>query len=321
MKYRQFGGWVAGIDHGQYEACYFVSESLAGMNRVSYTGKAEPISYDDLLEVKNLPKEFEDMEILSADANADMAYASVVTAMASEEVRDDGRPIFLAEGQFTPESSLVLTEVEKTFDPKQMQSFLERLQSSQVVEQWKVEVLEDGLLIRTMRYLVPEHEADTVDIYIKQDGDWKLAPKNAVGSYLVFNIAGCEAEIAVVTTQYVLGYWVAASLALVVLIVGGIWMIRKKKDVLKWLIGVLALILCICFVMILFLLKDSKLMGGIGAYQLLKQHLEQPKQAWELSPSKSSYRLSTLMKRPRNSESSSEKQAARRRSGLSRYSR
>ena len=283
MGYRQFVGAVAGINHGQYEDCYFVSESLAGMNRISYEGKAEPISYEALQEVKNLPKEFETMEILSADANTDIAYVPVLTAIASKEVREEGRPIFLAEGQFTAESSMMVTAEEKTFEPKEMQSFWEQLQSSEVVEQWSVEVPEDGLLIRTIRYLVPEHDADAIDIYIKQDGDWELVPREAVGSYLVFNIAGCEAKIAVVTTQYMWGYWLAAVIAFVILIGGGIWMIGKKKDVLKWLIGVLALILCICFVIMLLVLKDGKLMGGIGAYQLLKQHLEQPKQTWELT--------------------------------------
>ena len=282
---QQFVGAVAGIHHGQYEDCYFVSDSLAGMNRISYEGKAEPISYETLQEVKNLPKEFETKEILSADANIDMTYVPVLTAIASKEVREDGRPIFLAEGQFAAESCLMVTAEEKTFEPKEMQSFLERFHSSEVVEQWSVEVPEDGLLIRTIRYLVPEYDADAIDIYIKQDADWKLVPRDAVGSYLVFNISGCETKIAVVTTQYRLGYWLAAAIALGVLTGGGIWMVRKKKDVLKWLIGIFALILCIFFIIILLVLKDSKLMGGIGAYQLLKQHLEQPKQTWELTMS------------------------------------
>ena len=282
VGYRQFAGGVAGADHGQYEECYFIADGLAGINRISYEGKAEPISYEALQEVKNLPKEFEAMEILLAETNTNAEYVSVLTAIASKEVREDGRPIFLAEGQFAYDRDLTLIAEEKTFDPKKMQSFWERLQPSEVLEQWKVEVPEDGLLIRTIRYYVPEYIADAVDMYVKQDSDWELVSGEMAGSYLVFHIAGCEAQIAVVYARYTWGYWLAAAIILAVLIGGGIWMACKKKDVLKWLIGILALALGVFAVILLLILKDSKFVGGIGAYQLLKQHLEQPKQTWEL---------------------------------------
>lgn len=283
MSYRQFVGGVAGIAYGQYEDCYFVSEGLAGINRISYEGKAEPISYDALLEVKNLPKEFEDREIFSVDTDSATEYTTVLTAIASAEVREDGRPIFLAEGQFLSDSGLNLIVEEKTFDPKEIQGFWRKLQPSEVLEQWKVEVPEDGLLIRSMRYHVPEENTELLEFYVKQDGDWKLVDGEMVGSYLVFNIAGSEAQVAVVTIRDTWGYWLAAAVVLAVLIGGGVWMAVKKKDILKWLIGIFAIAIGAFFIIVLIVLKDSKLLGGMGAYQLLKQQLDKPEQTWELT--------------------------------------
>lgn len=280
--YRQFVGAVAGVYRGLYEECYFVSEDLAGINRVSYAGKAEPMTYEALLDIKNLPDEFENMEYLPKDESTALTNMAGLSVIASAEVREDGRPIFLAEGQFSSDVNLVVTEEEKNFQPKELQSFWERLQHSEVVEQWRIKVPEDGLLIRTLRYYIPENLADTMKLYVKQNGDWKLTTGEEVGSYLLFNIAGCEAEIAVVTTHYIWGYWLMAALLLMFVAGGGIWMIRNKKDILKWLIGSLAVILCALLIVVLLVLKDSKFINGLGAYQLLQQYLEQPKQTWEL---------------------------------------
>lgn len=48
-KYGQYAGAISGADAGNFTENYFVSPSLAGINRTSYSGQAEPISYEDLL--------------------------------------------------------------------------------------------------------------------------------------------------------------------------------------------------------------------------------------------------------------------------------
>lgn len=44
----QYSGAVAGIDAGNFTDNYFVSDTLSGINGISYSGKAEPIAYADL---------------------------------------------------------------------------------------------------------------------------------------------------------------------------------------------------------------------------------------------------------------------------------
>lgn len=57
-NYTQYAGAIAGANIGEYESNLFVSDSLAGIDRVSYHGKAEPISYEELLNRRSIPDGF-----------------------------------------------------------------------------------------------------------------------------------------------------------------------------------------------------------------------------------------------------------------------
>lgn len=60
-----FSGAIAGdVDSsGTVENNYFVSEEIAGIDRISYSGKAEPIDYQDMLAIEGLPNKFRMMQI------------------------------------------------------------------------------------------------------------------------------------------------------------------------------------------------------------------------------------------------------------------
>lgn len=47
--YKQYAGAISGAYAGTFLENYFVSDELAGINRMSYTGCAEPITYDELI--------------------------------------------------------------------------------------------------------------------------------------------------------------------------------------------------------------------------------------------------------------------------------
>ena len=57
--YEQYAGAISGSEKGTFTGNCFVSEELAGLGRVSYAGKAEPISYQDLSVVEGLPAPFQ----------------------------------------------------------------------------------------------------------------------------------------------------------------------------------------------------------------------------------------------------------------------
>ncbi len=60
-----FSGAIAGETSGSGEVTgnYFVSDEIAGIDRISYSGKAEPLSYEEMLEIEGLPDKFRMMTI------------------------------------------------------------------------------------------------------------------------------------------------------------------------------------------------------------------------------------------------------------------
>ncbi len=60
-----FSGAIAGEIDGSKDVAgnYFVSDEIAGIDRISYSGKAEPISYIDMLKIEGIPNKFRMMSI------------------------------------------------------------------------------------------------------------------------------------------------------------------------------------------------------------------------------------------------------------------
>lgn len=60
-----FSGAIAGDtdSSGNVARNYFVSEEIAGIDRISYSGKAEPVGYQELLEIEGLPDKFRMMSV------------------------------------------------------------------------------------------------------------------------------------------------------------------------------------------------------------------------------------------------------------------
>lgn len=323
---QQFAGAIAGVEAGDYLECYFVSEELTGINRTSYTGKAEPITYEELLEAAGIPEEFEtftlsfvmdeeviytttfeygesfaedifpefpegtpgdvqwdvsELKNLKKDTIVRAIYSDYITTLESAEVRADGRAVFLAEGQFQGKDTLYIAQKDVDFVLDE-QGIWRKLKKTEVLEQWSVEVPQDGLLLHTLRYLPEEPENEKITLYVKQDGKWKLAEREEAGSYLLINIAGTEAEIAVVETTELWMLWLAAAVVIVGMIGGVIWMVRKKKNVLKWLAWVLAVMIAVLAIVLAMVLLNGKLTSGVGAYRILKEYAEQPEMAMEL---------------------------------------
>ena len=60
-----FSGAIAGDtdSSGNVSHNYFVSEEIAGIDRISYSGKAEPVSYREMMEMEGIPNKFRMMSI------------------------------------------------------------------------------------------------------------------------------------------------------------------------------------------------------------------------------------------------------------------
>ena len=327
LNYQQFAGAIAGAEGGEYLNNFFVSEELRGIDRVSYEGKAEQISYKKLLGVKGLPEEFksftltfmngtevvyatefqygdsfkndifpvivgedgnavhwdrENLKNLKKDTVVRAVQGQYLTTLASEQLREDNRSVFLAEGRFGAEAELKVSEKEISFTPQEKE-WSSVFYQAEVKEQWKLKMPEDGQLIHSVRFLPDEEYHGEIEIYVRQDGKWKQADWTQKGSYLQFYIAGTEGEIAVVTMEGLWKIWIVTAVVICLVIIGGIWMIRKKKNIWRWLIYIVSVFILIAAVLLVLALVKGKLRNSMEAYQILKAYAEQPEQAMHLT--------------------------------------
>ena len=231
-----FYGAIAGdVDHSGIVANNrFVSEEIAGIDRISYSGKAEPVSYEELLTVPGLPARFQMMSVVFYADEEEVKrlqcpYKSDVSAKLYPDIpaRDgfyadwDIREIpgILYDEDVTAEYVRYLTTLASAQTRENGQSILladgmfkqeaelviadagnaaEKTTPEDVTECWHITIPEDGNEQHQIRYQAPQGETEGVSVYRKQnDGTWLQMDTELMGIYHLFTVEGTEAEIAV----------------------------------------------------------------------------------------------------------------------------
>ena len=287
---QQYEGAVSGSDAGTFERNYFVSDTLAGINRQSYGGRAEPAAFAAMEENAAVPdgmKRFtlsfvvdgtvvssrsfdygdsfdsgmfpvlparegtyahwdrSDLRELRFDTVVTAVYDAYMPALSSQQSREDGRSVILAEGLFSGDNSLIATARELTPEAFHITeggalagwwaywwegSLPPAAVNRQVLEQWQVSLPDDGQDRHTLRYLPPEGAAG-LKLYVNDGSGWQEADCGSVGSYMTFAAAGRSPMFAAVTSTPV--WWIAAAAAglcaAVVLTVLLLRLRRRKK--------------------------------------------------------------------------------------------
>lgn len=284
----QYFGAISGVEAGSFLENYFVSDRLAGINRQSFTGQAEPIDFEQLVNTEKLPETMRHFSLkFVADGETvfttyfdygasfeelpkvpqkegyigawdqteliNLHFDTVVTAqytpytpgLSSEAIRQDGRPVILAQGDYSGADTLSIEAEPLTPGAFQVHSgslknrfegyfsnfgtkdFSFASANWEVVEQWSVAVPEDGGSMHKLRYLPPDGETKRLRIYVENNGIWENTEYETVGSYMVFNISGANARIAVVSAVAVWWAWALAAVLLLLIIFFFVHFIRK----------------------------------------------------------------------------------------------
>ena len=236
-----FYGAIAG-DVNDEEAVlnnYFVSEEIAGIDRISYSGRAEPVAYQDLLAIEGLPARFHKMRItFYADeeevGTLDCLYGSNVEAKeypnipvkegfyADWDIKEIDRVI--ADEDVTVEYVRYLTTlagsqlrdggqsavlVDGTFhvgdaleDTKCETAgiVIEDREPEEIVEHWQIAFPEDGNGSHQVRYQAPQGQTEDIVVYIKNDSGWAQVETEMMGIYYLFSVDGNEAEFVICNT-------------------------------------------------------------------------------------------------------------------------
>lgn len=286
----QSSGAISGTDAGTYQENFFVSDTLGGVDGLSYAGQAEPISYPQLLDVENLPEEMKvltlrfeadgetlktvefhygasfsdsvypdipqkegyyarwdktDLSSLTFDTVVTAEYTLYSSAIPSEIQRENGRPVFFADGDyqdgmtvvavaqplspgsFSPLTSGLGQAIEGYTKENPWYTWLSAPINKDIVEQWRISLPADGESTHLVHYLSPNGSISHLRLYLKQGDRWERIEYETFGSYLTFELAGSEAEFAVVSILHIWWTWLVLA-ALIGLIVFLVLLLTRK---------------------------------------------------------------------------------------------
>lgn len=171
--------------------------------------------YGEMLSEKDIPEpphkngyfakwEDHDYSNMTYGAVIEAEYIPNITAISSEVTRENGRPVFMAEGTFTDSDRLTVTDLG--------------------CESWEVHIPEDNNSERIVRFL-PVTEPDRT--VLKIDGE--AVPCEADGSYVVFAASGGEFVLTASEKPVNVTAMAAAAGGAAVLSAGIVAVIHKRK--------------------------------------------------------------------------------------------
>ena len=260
----QLSGGIAGEITGAYSGNLFVSDSLAGVDRVSYQDKAEPISYRQLLARTDIPDDFRTLTLtFVADgktlrtltfpygASFNVSFYPQAPAKDGCYVRWDiptldhltfdtvvtavYEPYITTLSWATSQDGRAVLLVEGQFcEGDRLRvigaSVPEEL-AGEGVGSYHLTIPEDTSRTHTVRWLLPEDAPRRMTVYVNSGGGWQRVSHQVSGSYLCFQMSD-SGQFAVVRDESIpVRVWVisgiAAALALCAVL--GIHQLRKKR--------------------------------------------------------------------------------------------
>lgn len=332
-EHGQYAGAISGGSGGTFQDNLFVSDGLAGLDRVSLAGQAQAVDYAELLQAEDLPAEFrqfslrflagetvvreavfhygdsfgpeiypelppreghfaawdtQELKDLRFDTDVAAVYTPYITTLAGGGCRDDGRPVFLGEGEFSAAEDFTARRVDLDAEETVGLGLFSR---RTLLEAWEL----SGA--GTVRFLSPTGSTDALELYIRDKAGWRKLDADAAGSYLLCRIPDGAATLAAVSCTPVWWIWLLAT-GLAVGTVLGISLYKRhhrqkgkvqpvqeappagldqgpegrRRPKAMW--AALAAVLCVAAVgVVLFFASGMK--DDLAAYHLLKKYINQ----------------------------------------------
>ena len=160
-----FSGAIAGrvSDNAEIVDNYFVSEEVAGIDRISYSGKAEPVSYQTLLEMEGVPTNFRQMKITfyADDEEVGMAECAYGGSVGLEKYPN----IPVKEGFYADWDNKDLTNVRLDEDVSvEYVRYLTTLAGSWMRDNGQSSLLADGRFLQEDELIVEKLDMNTADV-------------------------------------------------------------------------------------------------------------------------------------------------------------
>ncbi len=249
----EYAGSIAGDIDGEYTNNRFVNNEWAGVDGVSYGGKAAPETYENMMNYE-ITEEFKGLQVTfvvedkvietrklsfgdtisyeslpelpakdgyyarwSDETLENLAFNQTVEAVYKPLIQviasEEDKPVLLVEGIFDPSDKLRIVEVD---------SYKEK-SGETTLDEYRIAIDPSDSDEMTYRFLKPEAE---VFLYVEEGGRWVKTDTEVDGSYLVFKSDQHNFKLAVVEQPlnmrwlYLLGGF---------LLVIGTFITRKKR--------------------------------------------------------------------------------------------
>lgn len=256
----QLGGAIAGEITGAYSGNRFVSDTLAGVDRVSYAGRAEQIGYDELCAIENIPEDFLHLTLRFAAEDTvlreqEFDYGASFTEASYPEIpsKDGCYGLWDTDGLTELHFDTVVTAVyepyvttlasdtrrgghaavlaEGLFRDGDRLRGEERTDLSaapdNAVAVWAVQLPDDGQTSHTIRWLLPAGSEGAYEVCILREDGWEKVDSQQIGSYLCFEMTG-DGQFAVIPARHALWWIWALAVAASAGAAGGILLLARK---------------------------------------------------------------------------------------------
>jgi len=225
-----YSGAIAGQVTGEAKENYFVSDTLGGIDGVSYSGKAQPLDYDSFMALGDMPGEFsdfkltfatEDMRVKSVsfkygesfDLNELPKVPSKTGYVGSWERFDYNRLTFsdTVMAVYTPYDTVTASEelegkrslllLEGSFLPESVPvlSTCENAPENSIAA-WTVQAVGTTREDYFIRFLRPESRRELA-VYVLGENGWTQVGYETQTSYMVFPASGDSCSFAVVELE------------------------------------------------------------------------------------------------------------------------
>lgn len=261
-KSNEKAGAIAGEITGEASGNYFVSEQLAGIDGISYAGRAEPMTWEEFTGLEKLPDKFREFK-LTFIANGEEIYTynfDYGTAFDEKNIPAiPEREGFQAQWEEYDYSNLVFSDIIQavytqyvsSIESEQMRSEdmamllvegrfksddtirvetssnVPEQNSEKISECWTVTIPNDGAGTHKIHYVLPDN-VKNADISVLREGKWEKVSCSTDGDYLVFEAEGEQVTFSV-EKKSMLYIYIAAAAAVLVLAAAVYAIIRKKK--------------------------------------------------------------------------------------------
>ncbi len=267
-----YGAIAGGIeDNGIIKNNFFCSEELAGIDRISYSGKAEPVDYLTLSGMEGVPSGFGSFTVsfiindeetgsirvkygdmlrledypepqLSEDCYVKWEKDIVTNISSNVEVcGEECRYLTTLAGDALRENGQSVLLVDGRFkdgDALDINTVMSvALPMKNVSEHYSVAIPKDGELNHLIRYQ-PESSEDDIAVYVKVGNDWRKTATEEFGMYRTFDTSGNQVELVVTRTntideKYIIIASVAGGILILILIILVVKRIRKRAKIRK----------------------------------------------------------------------------------------